>query len=550
MNQRQLDVQKTSLADEKRIIRQLKQVYTQARKDCEAKIKALAARTDMQNLQTIVYQIQYQKALQQQIDGVLSTLQSNQFDKISDYLVTCYENGFAGALYDLHGQGIPVIFPIDQRKVVKALQVDSKISEGLYTRLGEDVSFLKKSIKAQLSRGAAKGSSWLEIAEYIANGMNSPFDKAINNAIRIARTEGHRVQQQAQMDTLTTAKSKGADVVKQWDSTLDGRTRPTHRQLDGQIRELEEPFTSGTLKAMYPGGFGRPSEDCNCRCCMLQRAKWALDDEELNELKKRAQYFGLDKTKDFEEFKKKWMIASKPVSRAQAKINTKKELSKEGKQIVDQLKAAKVKYLDVKALENPLTEDEIISKLAGGDMTGGSCSSLAFAYIANKNGFDVTDYRGGNSMDYFSRPSNIKDIASLSGVKSSVHEVEKELKGALDVLNGLEANKEYYFSAGKHAAIVRKIDGNLEYLEMQSGMKNGWMSFNSYGTADNTLTKRFGCRKTVDQMKVGSTKMVFKKKIFVMEVDSFKDCDDFREICGYINTASDKQKKGAAGHVR
>lgn len=309
MNKRQLEVQKANLAEEKKIIRQLKLVYTRAKKDCEAKIKELAARTDMQNLQTIVYQIQYQKALQQQIDGILDTLQNNQFDKIADYLGVSYENGFMGALYDLHGQGIPLIFPIDQSKVVKALQTDSKISEGLYSRLGEDTAYLKKSIRAELSRGAARGSSWLEIAAHIANGMNSPFDKAINNAIRIARTEGHRIQQQSQLDTLNTAKEKGADVVKQWDSTLDGRTRDTHRLLDGQIREVDEPFESSGMKAMYPGGFGRPSEDCNCRCCMLQRARWALDADELKTLQDRAAYFGLDKTKDFEDFKKKFNVA-------------------------------------------------------------------------------------------------------------------------------------------------------------------------------------------------------------------------------------------------
>lgn len=311
MNKRQLEVQKVNLAEEKKIIRQLKLVYSQARKDCEAKIKELGARTDMQNLQTIVYQIQYQKALQQQIDGILDTLQNNQFEKIADYLGTSYENGFVGALYDLHGQGIPLIFPIDQSKVVKALQTDAKLSEGLYSRLGEDTAYLKKSIRAELSRGAARGSSWLDIAAHIANGMNSPFDKAINNAIRIARTEGHRIQQQSQLDTLNTAKDKGADVVKQWDSTLDGRTRETHRLLDGQIREVDEPFETGGMKAMYPGGFGRPSEDCNCRCCMLQRARWALDADELKTLQDRAAYFGLDKSADFEDFKKKFNVAVK-----------------------------------------------------------------------------------------------------------------------------------------------------------------------------------------------------------------------------------------------
>ena len=40
---------------------------------------------------------------------------------------------------------------------------------------------------------------------------------------------------------------------------------------------------------------------------MLQRTRWALDDEELEELKQRAEFFGLDKAKDFKEFKKKFL---------------------------------------------------------------------------------------------------------------------------------------------------------------------------------------------------------------------------------------------------
>jgi len=31
---------------------------------------------------------------------------------------------------------------------------------------------------------------------------------------------------------------------------------------------------------MHPGGFGDPAEDCNCRCALLQKARWALDDDE------------------------------------------------------------------------------------------------------------------------------------------------------------------------------------------------------------------------------------------------------------------------------
>ena len=60
MNKRQLEVQKISVADEQRIIRQLKQVYSQASKDCAAKIQELSMRTDLENIQAIAYQKQYQ----------------------------------------------------------------------------------------------------------------------------------------------------------------------------------------------------------------------------------------------------------------------------------------------------------------------------------------------------------------------------------------------------------------------------------------------------------------------------------------------------------
>ena len=261
----------------------------------------------MENLQSIIYQKQYQEALKKQLDGILDALQNKEFENVAEYLTGCYEDGFLGALYDIHGQGIPLIFPIDQAQVVEAVQTDSKISTNLYTRLGEDVNHLKESIRAELSRGISNGSTWAEIAVHIAHGMNSPFRKAMNNAMRIARTEGHRIQNRAQMDTLNKAKEKGADVVKQWISTLDDRTRETHKILDGQIREIEGYFEVNGHKAKYPGGFGVASEDIHCRCCMGQRAKWNLDQDELDTLKERAAYFGLDKTKDFADFKDKYL---------------------------------------------------------------------------------------------------------------------------------------------------------------------------------------------------------------------------------------------------
>ena len=195
------------------------------------------------------------------------------------------------------------MIPLDQEQVINALTINSKLSMPLYERLGEDIKVLKRKVSSEISRGIANNFSYTQIAKNLVGISNT----GMNNAYRIARTEGHRIQNQSAMDAANKAKEKGADVVKQWDATLDCRTRPTHTMLDGQIRELEEPFEVAGRKAMYPSGFGIASEDIHCRCALLQRAKWALDDYELQTLKERAEYFELDKTKDFNEFKSKYM---------------------------------------------------------------------------------------------------------------------------------------------------------------------------------------------------------------------------------------------------
>lgn len=327
MNKRQKELIQSQLDSEKDVIRDLKRVYQQALDDCNDKIRALSARSDMEDLQSIIYQKQYQEALKKQLEGVLETMHSNEFETISEYLTKCYQDGFVGTMYDLHGQGIPLIMPINQKAVVAAIQTDSKLSKNLYDSLGEDITDLKKTIRTELSRGIANGSTWNQIASDIAGNMkNSPLNKALNNSIRIARTEGHRVQIQSALDAQHEAKKAGADIVKQWDSTLDGATRDTHRQLDGQIRELDEDFEVDGKKASAPGFFGRPEEDINCRCALLQRAKWALDQDELDTLKERAEYFDLDKTNDLDEFKEKYMKASEKENSAQVISERRKKL--------------------------------------------------------------------------------------------------------------------------------------------------------------------------------------------------------------------------------
>lgn len=137
-----------------------------------------------------------------------------------------------------------------------------------------------------------------------------------------------------------SGQAKGADVLKQWDATLDGRTRDSHRRVDGEIRELDEKFSNGL---MFPGDpSGSAAEVVNCRCTSNTRARWALGEEELQTLKERAEFFGLDKTKNFEEYREKHLTAADRMA-AESKYDN--DWSKaEARNVSDAEKAELIQY--------------------------------------------------------------------------------------------------------------------------------------------------------------------------------------------------------------
>ena len=298
-------------------MKRLEYIYDQAFTDVSRKISDLQFRIDdlteaydwmddddpekakvKSMIQSKIYQKQYQEQLQSQLDGILRQMQTNQYLTVSDYLNGCYTDGFIGSMFDLHGQGIPLVMPINQEAMVRAVQLESKISQGLYTRLGEDVGLLKKRIASEVSRCIATGASYAQTAKSLAG--QTAIGK--NRAIRIVRTEGHRIQNTATMDAMEAAIDRGADLVKQWDATLDGKTRESHVAVDGEIKEQKQPFSNGL---QFPGDpAGGAAEVVNCRCALLQRARWAVGDKftKWNNFTKQLETFESPKT--YSEFKK------------------------------------------------------------------------------------------------------------------------------------------------------------------------------------------------------------------------------------------------------
>lgn len=313
MLKREKEVLQTFLDDEDAAIKDLEKSYARALRDIETRIKILQAD---EMTQSKIYQVQYQQALKAQIEGIIEKLHSDNYTSVQRYLDECYKKGFVGTMYSLHGQGMPILAPIDQRAAFRAVMLDSRLSVSLYNAIGIDMPKLKREIRREISVGISSGASYDEIARNLRFATNAPLSRTKT----IVRTEGHRVQQASAAEARNEAKRQGCDVLKQWDSTLDANTRPTHRALDGQIRETDEPFEADGKKADRPGEFGRPEEDCNCRCVALTRAKWALDADELQTMKERAAFFGLDKTEGFREFEEKYLRTTEVLKNHQESV--------------------------------------------------------------------------------------------------------------------------------------------------------------------------------------------------------------------------------------
>jgi hypothetical protein len=208
--------------------------------------------------------------------------------------------------------------------------------------------------------------------------------------------------------------------------------------------------------------------------------------------------------------------------------------------LINRLNRNNVDFLKVKKLRNKLSIDKIIERLAGGDMTSGSCASVGLAYVGNRNGLDVLDFRGGASQQFFSSRFNLDELTRILPEDSVMTSVARSyITSGNRLLQQVEQGREYYFVCGRHASIVRRNEDNvLQYLELQSSTRSGWTDFNA--NPRHTLSTRFGCRNTTGRDVTG----------FMVDVESFQDNEEFMEILGYINTNASEQRRGASGYAK
>lgn len=396
------------------------------------------------------------------------------------------------------------------------------------------------SIKQTVGVGLMNGERYTTMARRIAEQVDGDYKKAI----RIARTETHRVREGGNTDAAQCVDKElqngttGMRMCKTWRTVKDDRVRPQRRRrgkkgwstkmgrganhmiLDGQTVLADEDFDlQDGNTAPAPGSSGVAGHDINCRC-----------------------YVSYEMMTDAEFFAKtgKHFPGTKGIENSENGGTIEPKLSKACQNIVDTLKQQGVEYIKVEKHAKSLTESEIISALAGGDYTSGSCSSVGIAYIGQKRGLNVLDFRGGKSMEYFAKKTTkLNMFKALGAAPAEESSAKSNLTNGKRILAKMVKGKEYYLSVGRHAAIVRlNDDGKPQYLELQSATRSGWQDF-----ADDvryTLKWRFGC----------SSSGSYFNAAYLTDIDQFQTNEDLTTLLGYINTIESEQRKGKHGTIK
>lgn len=211
--------------------------------------------------------------------------------------------------------------------------------------------------------------------------------------------------------------------------------------------------------------------------------------------------------------------------------------------MIDEAASRKVAYKKPEKYKAQPTTDEIVKRLGGGDETDGSCMSLGLCYIAQKNGIDVIDFRGGQSQKMFSERGwgMMRAISAETGKELMTEETKTGTGGAIRLAKRAEQGKEYCMVTGRHCAIIRNNGGVIEYMELQSNWQNGWSKLgnaNDRSELDHGFRWRFGSSTRISGTAV------------MMDIEDMKESRILKRALGYMNTDEDKQKKGASGHEK
>lgn len=178
-----------------------------------------------------------------------------------------YESERAGVSFTLYDEATV------RRLIVEDPDLMPYYPEKRALKRGIDLAYGKKQITASVTSGILMGSSSRQIADALRRRI---INMNVESAIRTARTAVTAAENGGRQASYEQATAMGIEMTREWMATLDARTRHWHGAADGQRVGVNEPFTVGGEKLMFPGDRSHGASGWNlynCRCAVKAMIK-------------------------------------------------------------------------------------------------------------------------------------------------------------------------------------------------------------------------------------------------------------------------------------
>ena len=455
-------------------------------KELLLELNTLSAKSSITGLEEQLYQIQ----------KILDRDYIFKHKEVKKLLKAGVKNSFTQTAYTIENlNGFHTSFSMIRQKDIEDIINLPWSGKNYSNRLWANRTKLKDKVQEQIVQATIQGKDLRQCIKDVSETMEATREvtkRLINTEHAYACSQGD----------LKMYEEFGIDRYE-YVATLDSKTSNICRGLDGKVYKRSEAISGVNFPPTHP----------HCRSTTVPADVETLGDETRIAKDIKGNYIYLKANTSYEDYLKALETGNwnNVMHSTKVNVNVKKALENTHKKMYNivnnkslndsglskEIEAQNIKYIKPKRYIFKPTESKIISNLGGGDLTDGSCSSVAFAYIGNKGGLNVRDFRGGDSQWYFSMRNNIKKIANLTGVRSRIVKEYNDFKATSKLFDDMVIDKEYYLATGKHAAIIRKTMEGLQYLELQSVEENGFKPLNN-----NILRRRFGCKFTKRQFRV------------------------------------------------
>lgn len=256
-----------AVADSRRKLKQFTRDYNEKNKAKKQAVKAgkLSKEEYQQWLNAQAYRRQYLEEMLNTLSMDLSMVDVKAMSIVRGYLPEAYAINMNYGMYQVEtGALLQTNFTLYNAQTVERLIKDRpNLLPEPKPDIPKELRWHKQKITNAITQGILQGESIPTIAKRLEDVVGMDYRAALRNA----RTAMTGAQNAGRVDAYKYAESIGINLEQEWLATLDGRTRESHRWMDGERAAVDTEFSNG---CRYPGDpAGPPEEIYNCRCTLI-----------------------------------------------------------------------------------------------------------------------------------------------------------------------------------------------------------------------------------------------------------------------------------------